>query len=50
MRSFEPKGTIPYQFLSERTSPEHFRQVWPVTGESVPSNSVKVHLASRSPM
>lgn len=24
-----------------------FRQVWPVTGKSVPSNSVRMHLASR---
>lgn len=26
-----------------------FRQVWPVTGKSVPSNSVRMHLASRLP-
>jgi hypothetical protein len=48
--AFDPKGMIPYHiFFSERTSLARFRQVWRVTGKSMPSNSVKMYVASRSP-
>lgn len=41
-------GMLPYQFFSERTSPEHFPASLVRYGKSVPNNSVKMHLASRS--